>query len=836
MKKFSRFLGLVLAALVLMPISVMAQLYPTLTFRDATGAPVRQVEATLNEDFIAPTLTCDEYPDVVRYVRYSSTNPRVAWADSISGYIELYSAGQTTITAYFAGDSVYSAARATYMLIVKEAETPVTPDTLVCPEAHYNLPSADNVLYLEVGQTASIPELLGATGTVYQLSRKSILNEQVAKLTEDGMIYAVGEGSTVFSGMTFQVGADGNTLTCDYTFDIAVKGGETPEEPTCPEARYFYNGAVVDTMFLNVGEAIDIPLLMTAAGETIYGRGVVEDPQVATVTADNRLYMLAEGFTNYVVTYLKSTAAGDSLQCAYYLPLKVAATTQLLDPELSFDQKDIYLELGDEVVAPKLINPHDIVFTSNNCKWYTNWESTVARVDEQSGVITLVGGTGDETIYFEFTGNDEYRGAAASFVIHVSTTGLIVGGILVTNSNKDQIPAGNGYIFYDPITHTLTMVDAVISTENVVIEGAPARAKADQQISAGIYYSDAHPLTVMLIGSNAIVYGDAGIFSESAPVTMIGDSIAGGSIRISGATVGVKAEAYKIYKSSVVASGNAAGVAVDELSVATGGYLLAQGQGLAIQANQLVLADGGEGVAILTEGVTFTPKIGFLKDGKPATIVEIGKVPVVVPEDEVTTIDFTQTDPEGNETVVFSTSVNDTYNETTGQLEISTQLTDAQVEEALESLVPGSSAWVDMLPGSLVFDIPAGEGELKVKCLTLPGYKLQVKIEGQAAVSVEMAELGWAKVSYNVAAPVHVVIYLHAPEGASAPARIATRMQDAVEAHAYIEAVEIAPAKAPQGLENIVVDGDQTTKILFDGQIYILREGHIFTVQGAEVR
>ena len=61
-------------------------------------------------------------------------------------------------------------------------------------------------------------------------------------------------------------------------------------------------------------------------------------------------------------------------------------------------------------------------------------------------------------------------------------------------------------------------------------------------------------------------------------------------------------------------------------------------------------------------------------------------------------------------------------------------------------------------------------------------------------------------------------------------------MQDAVEAHAYIEAVEIAPAKAPQGLENIVVDGDQTTKILFDGQIYILREGHIFTVQGAEVR
>ena len=739
MKKFSYFLGLVLAALALMPMSVKAQqIYPTLTFRDATGAQVRQVEATLNEDFIPPTLTCDEYPEVLRYVRYSSSNGRVAWADSISGYVELYSAGQTTITAYFAGDSVYSAARAMYTLIVNEPVTPPTPDTV-----------------------------------------------------------------------------------------------------TCPEAFFFYNGALVESITLKVGDVISTPMLMAATGSILSGRTSIENTNIARLTEDGMIQGVAEGTTRYHVLYYQTSSEGGVLTCEYDLGIIVeAAAPQKAQPELSFKPQEVSIELGDKVEVPTIVNPHNIALTPNNSKWYTAWDSQVAQVDEATGEVTILG-IGDEIISFEFTGNDEYEAQIIGYNLHVTTMGLAVGGVIVNNSNKDDIFGDNGSITYDPITHTLTMTNAAVNGAGLNL--APARvkaAKADEQIEAAILYVDDAPLTIVLIGGNAIVNADAGISSSYAPVVMMSPEGEYGSVRISANTVGVKTQAFKLYKCNVSAFGGAAGVAVNELGVATGANLLAQGQGLAIQANSLIMAEDhdGEGIAILTEGVTFEKGKGFFKDGKVATLVEIGKVPVVAPEDEVTTIDFTQTDPEGNETVVFSTSVNDTYNETTGQLEISTQLTDAQVEEALESLVPGSSAWVDMLPGSLVFDIPAGEGELKVKCMTLPGYKLQVKIEGQAAVSVEMKELGWAKVSYNVAAPVHVVIYLHAPEGSSAPARIATRMQDAVEAHAYIEAVEIAPANAPQGLENIVVDGDQTTKVLFDGQLYIIREGHIFTVQGTEVK
>ena len=142
-----------------------------------------------------------------------------------------------------------------------------------------------------------------------------------------------------------------------------------------------------------------------------------------------------------------------------------------------------------------------------------------------------------------------------------------------------------------------------------------------------------------------------------------------------------------------------------------------------------------------------------------------------------------------------------------------------------------------MLPGSIVFDIPAGEGKVRINCMTLPGYKLQVKIEGQAAISVEQVALGWAEVSYNVAQPMHVVIYLHAEGGASAPARIIARTADDPAAGAYIQAIEIAPKNAPEGIEHIDAERlENGSKLLLNGQLYIIREGRIFNANGAQVR
>lgn len=938
MKKFTLLLGMVLAALVLMPLSVKAdKIYPQMSFVGADGGTVRQVEATLGTEFTAPTLTCD-YPEVLRSVRYSSTNERVAMVDTLSGYVTPYSAGSTTITAYFAGNDTYGAARAMYTLIVNEA-TPIVEPT--CPNAYFYVDGQPiKVLTIKVGETVSIPTLLGETGAVYRLSRKSIENSQVAMLTEDDMIYGVAEGSTGLIGyvtttvdgqtltcdyylvinveaatpiveptcpeakyyynggelttMTLKVGdvvnipmlmgvtgavytlnaktvegirvaelteneaqeevikavgvgtaqfigmivytIDGQTKNCEYSFNIVVEAGETPQ---CPDAKFYYNGAIVESITLKVGDAINIPVLMEATGAQISGRANVENTSVATISADGLLYALAEGQTTYHVMYAQTTTAGGVLTCDYYLGVIVEAATPVLpDPELSFDATEVNIELGAQFVAPTLLNPHNIEFTAMNSKWYTNWDSKIASVNEQTGEVTLLGGVGKETITFEFTGNDTYKGGIASYVINVTTSGLYVGGVLVNSGNAGDILGDNGSIVYDPITHTLTMTNAAINGANINLTGTTT-----QVINAAIYYADNYPLTVVLNGGNAIANTDAGFYTENAPVVMMGGKD-GGSIRISASTVGVKAEAYKIYQCSVTAYGGGAGIAVNELGVATGGNLVAQG-GIAAQANNLVLAEDndGEGIAILTAGVVFKKGTGFVNvtDGKQVAFVEIGKVVVVPTTTEVTTIDFTQTDPDGDETVIFSTSVNDTYNEETGQLEISTSLTDEQVATAMETLIPGSSEWIDMLPGSLVFDIPAGEGTVRIQCMTLPGYTLQVKMEGKAAVSLTQVSLGWAEVSYNVAEPVHVVIYLHAASG-SAPARIAANMEDTdPTVGAYIQAVKIAPKDAPDpnpttAIEIIEANQGENGKVLINGQFFIIRDGRVFTTTGAQMK
>ena len=158
----------------------------------------------------------------------------------------------------------------------------------------------------------------------------------------------------------------------------------------------------------------------------------------------------------------------------------------------------------------------------------------------------------------------------------------------------------------------------------------------------------------------------------------------------------------------------------------------------------------------------------------------------------------------------------------------------------METLVPGSSEWMAYLPGSLIFDIPAGEGKVKVLCNTVPGYSLEVKLEGKAAVSITQINLEWAEVAYNVTEPLHVVIYLRASDPASAPARIAK--DDDPTVGAYIQAVKIAPKDAPD--PNPTTDIELTDepsaignyKMIRNGQLYIVRDGKTYTASGIEIK
>ena len=715
MKKISFFVALV--AMMLLPLRMVGQNRLTMSFVDANGRTVRQVEATMGEEFVEPTLMIQPAGAQVRVV-YSSANERVATVDMMSGEVTLVSAGNTTIIAQSGETEEYFGAQAQYSLIVNAAQdtTPVI-------------------------------------------------------------------------------------------------------EPTCPEARFYMNGAQLTSLSLKVGESVSVPMLMSATGSMLSGRVSVQNTAVAIVSADNMIHGLAVGTTTLFVSTV-STVEGSVLTCDYSLPLVVeAAAPQKQSPELSWSDTIIYAELGVPCEAPVLLNPHNVPMNKIESQ-----NPNVAEVSEDGTQLTIKG-VGDALIFAESFETSEYYAQSVSYIVHVSTIGLRVKGINVTSLNAaDVLGDGSHNVTFEVESRTLHLNSWNIDGANLSFD---AMIK-DEGVE--------HPLTIMLHGVNSITNVQTCILAANIPVIVMGQSMRD-ELTMSANQVAVNTPYFKIHQCAVSAQAPMAAIKLgNELGVSKNSHLLATSTGLAIQCKTLVMAEGEEGVAILTPGVQFETNKGFMTNNQYAKEVEIGKVPVVAPADEVTTIDFTATDPEGNESIVFSASADDAYNEETGQLELATSLTDEAVAQALEDLVPGSSAWIDLLPGSLVFDIPAGRGKVQIQCMTLAGYTLQVKLEGQAVVSIAQTALGWAEVTYDVQAPVHVVIYLHAQSAASAPARIATRVEDAASAGAYIQAVKIVPENAPVGFENVQSDDVQSTKFIRDGQLIIIRDGKMYNATGVEVK
>ena len=85
------------------------------------------VSATLGEDFTAPTLNGVKTDDVT----YTSSNTAVATVDPSTGFVELFAAGTTTITASASETDEYNAGSAKYTLTVKEPQSDGTV-TVVC--------------------------------------------------------------------------------------------------------------------------------------------------------------------------------------------------------------------------------------------------------------------------------------------------------------------------------------------------------------------------------------------------------------------------------------------------------------------------------------------------------------------------------------------------------------------------------------------------------------------------------------------------------------------------------------------------------------------------------
>lgn len=546
-----------------------------------------------------------------------------------------------------------------------------------------------------------------------------------------------------------------------------------------------------------------------------------ENPQVASVDEQTGDVQFLSKGTTRIFAYVDET--DEHYAATGYYTVNVKKRT----PELSFSETIAYGELGVPFTAPTLLNPSNVPID----KWYSS-DTKVAEVNETTGEVT-VKAVGDAYIFCEFTGNDTYEGATASYLLRVATIGLQVMGIEVTGLNADDILGdGSKKVTFDKQSRTLTLNDWVVDASSI----------GDPTVRTHVIWNHSkEPLTINPTGECVISNVAECIVSMSGALIFKSNSKEGKLTLTANETtqsIAIQAGAVKIHECDVTAIGAIAGMKVGELTVSKQSHIYAEASGTnaytgIVCEGEFLIAD--EGIQILTPGVHYDlSKKAFFDDEAntvASKVIEIGKVPVTVPGNEDTTIAFSLTDPDDNEAVVFSTSANDTYNEETGQLEISTSLTDEQVATALETLIPGSSAWLGLLPGSLVFDIPAGKGEILIECLTLPGYTLNIMIGDQGAVSITQESFGWAKVSYNVDAPTHVVIYLHASSSSARSGRKAS----SAPANAYIGSIKIVPVNTTTSVAGVKAEKPANGKYLQNGQLYIVRDGRVFSVAGVEM-
>lgn len=684
-------------------------------------------------------------------------------------------------------------------------------------------PSAE-VIIKEVGYTQGVyPYFKDAYVSSAECAFSSS-NPNVAVIGRGGTVQPVGLGETVITA-TWEGNSNWEGTSIQYKLTV--------EEPKQSVSISFAQRE----LYGYVGDVMEAPtpiIYPSDKGITI-DRWVSYNTEVATVDETTGAVTMLKTGRVQIGAWVDEDETYYAAQGTYWLNVSKP------DPGLSFEPSEINIELGADWNRPALLNPNGVDLTKG--KWYTAWDAPVEISEDGSEII--IKGTGDATITYEYEGDETYAPSIVSYTLHITTLGLKVLGINVTSQNAgDVLGDGLHKVTFDRSSRTL-----YLNGWNVDV------AEMSEEIKNSVILDESGGvLNITLRGNSAIRNANKCIYSTTGAVLIRSESKKDSLILVANASVNsvaLQARYLKLHECFFFATGAKTGIhAAMELGISKYGHGFAEATspgGTAIQCSHFIKGEGGiGGIDILTKGVHYNEDKapGFYTDDNnkiPATLVEIGKVPMPVATDEETAIAFTEQDPEDNDQVVFSASDKDTFNDETGQLEISSSFTDEQVDEAMETLVPGSSAWTAQLPGTLMFSVPAGEGEVKIKCETKPSTSLQVKMADKDAVSVTQTTLGWAKVKYDVERETRVVAYLHTKLPVSAGARTAVApVADDPSVGAYIEAIVITPKDAPTAISTLDAEPKAKVvgarKVFEKGKIIIRRGNNSYTADGARIK
>ena len=304
---------------------------------DATVAfASKTASGKIGEAFTAPKVTTSP-ADLT--LSYTSSNTKVATVDASTGAVTLVSAGETTITASFAGNDNYNAANDSYTLTVAKADA-VNSDlsfasataTATYGDATVTSPTLNNPHQLPLTWSSS--------------------NEGVATVNTSGVVTIVGAGETVVSA-AFAGNDTYGANTISYTLTVNKFQPKITFASTSVTAK--------------VGEGFTPPKVTTDPKdlEFVY---TSSDENVAKVDASSgEVTIVGSGTTRITATF---NATRNYHYASSYYDLTVEDNDYLLDPieedkDYKMEAKYFINDDGTEVDLSNVII-NDILFTLKN--------------------------------------------------------------------------------------------------------------------------------------------------------------------------------------------------------------------------------------------------------------------------------------------------------------------------------------------------------------------------------------------------------------------------------------------------------------------------------------